>query len=62
MHGRKRPPRACQSGKVRYPDHHAAVAALHTIASRSTREVKASRAYECPTCKGWHLTSRALRG
>ncbi len=57
----------CPTGKVRFPDHQAAVDALHKAQTArnfadqdgvpcSRREV---RSYECTQCKGWHLTSRA---
>jgi hypothetical protein len=50
--------RSCKS-KRRYRDHAEAVRALHSRSlSESTREVKPRRAYLCPHCKGWHLTSR----
>lgn len=48
-------------GKRRFHDQAEAVRALHTLTSRSTRTTIPSRAYECPRCKGWHLTSQAAR-
>lgn len=53
--------RACKSGKVRFRDHQSATRALRTARARSSREVVPQRAYECPMCKGWHLTSEELR-
>lgn len=58
--------RPCPLGKVRYPDHKAAVAALHT-ADRSRRHAddtgratrrREVRTYWCSACKGHHLTSQ----
>ena len=44
-------------GKVRYRDELAAMLALgSTRRSRSKKRAEV-RAYRCPTCKGWHLTS-----
>lgn len=58
--------RLCSRGhKIRYPDHEAAVAALHRAeASRSLSAAdgvdccrRERRAYDCSSCRGWHLTS-----
>lgn len=51
---------ATRCRKVRYRDRVAALLALAgTRSTRHTRRPKAERsAYRCPTCKGWHLTSR----
>jgi hypothetical protein len=50
----------CKTGKIRYRDELAAKIALantkRTRGSRSLKEEK--RAYRCPHCTGWHLTSR----
>jgi hypothetical protein len=46
-------------GKRRYRDHQEATRALHHFAVNGTRDVKPVRAYQCPTCNGWHITSRA---
>ncbi len=51
--------RACPTGKIRYRDR---IAALLAIAStRRTDGPKRAkgekRAYRCPQCHGWHLTS-----
>lgn len=51
----------CVTGKVRYRDHDEATRSLHTITVRSSRTKKAVRAYQCPMCRGWHLTSQAER-
>lgn len=48
-------------GKRRFRDGDEAKIALSTIRSAGA-EVRAKtpvRAYECETCKGWHLTSQA---
>lgn len=53
--------RTCR-GKVRFRDHTEAVRSLHMIASRGERSgrngVIPVRAYECPRCGGFHVTSR----
>lgn len=57
-----------QTGKLRYPDQSAAKDALTSIAyrralaSRGSGESRRSecRAYWCPRCHGWHLTSQPL--
>ena len=46
-------------GKRRFRSHQEAVRSLHRIANRSTRDRQPVRTYECPKCKGWHLTSQA---
>ena len=51
--------RRCPSGKTRFRDHTSATTALALSAERSTRDVQPKRAYECPLCNGWHLTSKA---
>lgn len=56
------------SGKVRYPDSKAAVAALYLAALGRQRAESAGleshrqekRHYECSACSGWHLTSQAV--
>lgn len=46
-------------GKVRFRDHAEAVRGLHLIRSQGEQRDKTPcRAYECPGCGGWHLTSR----
>lgn len=49
--------RSC-NGKRRFHDKVEATAALHVLQNKSTRQVQPTRAYECPKCKGWHLTSQ----
>lgn len=44
--------------KIRYRDHIAAKLALASLAHKDKqREKTERRAYRCPTCRGWHLTS-----
>ena len=54
--------RACPTtGKVRFFDHKDAVRALHVIMGKSghgSDKRRERRSYECPFCKGWHLTSQ----
>lgn len=52
--------RTCK-GKRRYRDHDEAVTALHKLRNKSTRSRVPSRPYECPVCKGWHVTSQEKR-
>lgn len=49
-----------QTGKARYRDRIAALLALTSIdnADPNRRE---RRAYKCPLCRGWHLTSQKQR-
>jgi hypothetical protein len=51
---------ACPSGKVRYRDRVAALLAMASAhRSDGSRRAKIEkRAYPCPDCHGWHLTSR----
>lgn len=44
-------------GKVRYPDRREAQLALAVIKGRANPKHTESRAYHCPICNGWHLTS-----
>lgn len=50
-------------GKHRYRDRVAALLALAKIraADSSRRPKTEQRAYRCPDCGGWHLTSKATR-
>lgn len=56
-----------RSRKVRYPDKRAADHALHFAYNARTRadndgaltRHREIRAYECPVCAGYHLTSQA---
>jgi len=45
-------------GKVRYPDRVAALLALAKAGRRRSGRREEARAYPCPKCKGWHLTSK----
>lgn len=53
----------CADGKVRYRDRVAALLALaNTARVDSARRPKTERrAYPCPQCRGWHLTSKGRR-
>jgi hypothetical protein len=55
--------RSCR--KLRYPDHRAAVRALHAaICARSLNPDscrRERRVYSSDICAGWHLTSKAAR-
>lgn len=53
------PARRCPSGKRRFRDHREAVAALAVARSSWSSRRRERRCYECPECRGWHLTSRA---
>lgn len=44
--------------KRRYPSEDVANLEMRLIAHRSNRHKVPVRAYECPTCKGFHLTSK----
>lgn len=59
---RRRPRQPCPSGKHRYHDHPAAMAALDDIhrdrRMNILREKTEQRAYPCDECRGWHLTSQ----
>lgn len=57
---------ACPTGKIRYRDRQSALQVIHGAKSGSGAGAVAGRkipirAYECATCKGWHLTSQADR-
>ncbi len=49
----------CPSGKRRYRDRIGAQLALAVIRRRDSRQRRETRAYPCPDCRGWHLTSRS---
>ncbi|KMM44867.1 hypothetical protein CWIS_13650 [Cellulomonas sp. A375-1] len=53
----------CPSGKVRYRDRLDALLALSKIGRKDSprRPGSEQRAYPCPRCKGWHLTSTDRR-
>lgn len=46
------------SKKRRFRSQCEAIAALHTLSIRSTREDIPVRAYACKRCNGWHLTKQ----
>lgn len=49
--------------KRRFRDRIAAEMAIQRIATRGVVTDKDPvRAYRCPDCRGWHLTSRRVRG
>lgn len=56
----------CKSGKIRYRDKLEAVKFLHRIQHAARNQFEAAgwtarkecRAYFCPTCQGFHLTSQ----
>lgn len=58
MSQRRRP--ACRTGKLRYRDRVGALLALAKAqhADKAHRPKTEARAYRCPSCYGWHLTSR----
>jgi hypothetical protein len=43
-------------GKVRYRNHEDATRALSTLRRTGSSNIP-QRAYRCPACQGWHLTS-----
>ncbi len=53
----------CSSGKVRYRDRVSALLARANIGrtDSSHRPKSERRAYWCPQCRGWHLTSEPRR-
>ena len=55
------PRRRCGK-KVRYHDRLAAVIALSRIIAQDRDGHDERRAYECPSCNGWHLTSKRKAG
>lgn len=54
-------PTGCRTGKRRFRDRMAAETALAEIARKDdqSRPKTEARAYHCPTCCGFHLTSNA---
>ena len=59
MGGDRRHRRACPSGKFRYADRVGALLALADSSASAKARRNEVRAYHCPDCEGWHLTSRA---
>ena len=49
----------CRTGKQRYRDRIAALLALTELPDTPKR--REQRAYRCPHCRGWHLTSQPQR-
>lgn len=49
---------SCLSGKRRYRDRIGAQLALAVIRRRGNNRRRETRAYRCPICGGWHLTSQ----
>lgn len=47
----------CPTGKWRYRDRIAALLALAGIDNTNPKR-REQRAYRCPNCRGWHLTSK----
>lgn len=47
--------------KRRFRSKEEALKVMHLISSRSDRQKKPRRGYECPKCAGWHLTSQPAR-
>jgi hypothetical protein len=47
--------------KIRYRDRAGALTALSRIAWRDRHPHVETRAYHCPACNGWHLTSQQRR-
>lgn len=46
-------------GKTRFRDQDEATQAMHRIQGKGDQRQKTpQRVYECPDCRGWHLTSR----
>lgn len=68
----KKPPRTIRSkrkhntkqscnGKIRFRDKREAEHALQRIASDDSRQKRPTRCYDCPECRGVHLTSMPER-
>lgn len=53
----------CPTGKSRYRDEIAAKMALSAVQhqDKSWRPKLEQKAYRCPLCRGWHLTSQQNR-
>lgn len=56
---------SCGSDKLRYPnEHEARVGLVGAIVARNRgrNERRECRVYPCPSCHGWHTTSKTLDG
>lgn len=53
------PSMSCRSGKRRYGDRIAALLALANTTRSDSQRRNEVRAYRCPECQGWHLSSKA---
>lgn len=51
---------SCSTGKIRYRDELGAMIALSETNLGSQKKSKRSerKAYRCPKCRGWHLSSQ----
>lgn len=54
-----RPVGVCPTGKRRYRDRIAALLALADTTRSDSERRNEVRAYHCPDCQGWHLSSKA---
>lgn len=50
----------CPTGKRKFPDRVSALLALADTLARSDGRRNEVRAYHCPKCRRWHLTSKAV--
>ncbi len=57
----KRPPKSKKCGKSQFRDEISAKIAMAKIAVKSTELKIPTRAYRCPMCHYWHLTSQELK-
>lgn len=54
---RPQPVGTCRTGKLRYRDRIAALLTLDRLDNLDPAR-REKRAYRCPLCRGWHLTSK----
>jgi hypothetical protein len=56
----------CKTGKKRYRDERTALFVLVSLRARrvcrSDERRREQHAYQCPFCRGWHLTSQDRKG
>ncbi|WP_327335177.1 hypothetical protein [Streptomyces anulatus] len=52
---------ACPTGKQRFRDDFEAKLALLRVTTSNSPRRQEKRAYHCPHCHGWHLTSQAKK-